>query len=67
MNGPPEGGAPEAGDESLLEFSEPEPPDLEEVYTSALRPLQFGTFDCTLPRAYNRWGCPSCLLVLCEV
>ena len=54
MSGPPEAGVPEAGDESLPEFSAPEPPDLEEAYRSALRPLQFGTFDSTLPRAYNR-------------
>ena len=54
MSEQPEAGAPEVGDESSLEFSDPEPADLEEAYKSALQPLQFGTFDSSLPRAYNK-------------
>lgn len=51
---PPPGG--DDSDDGLgdLGFAEPEPANLEEVYMGELASLQIGTFDSTLPRAYNR-------------
>ena len=37
-----------------LGFAEPEAEDLEGAYKRELGPLQIGTFDSSLPRAYNR-------------
>jgi hypothetical protein len=45
------------GQDSLVQdlgFAEPQPDDLEHLYKESLAPLQIGTFDSSLPRAYNR-------------